>query len=310
MGLFSKKTLICERCGKEYQVRVALGSHLCDECAAREKQKRDNVRGYVDYAAQIGRPQYTEEQLDQIAAYRQAVLEKYRQTQGISRAELQDVSEHYRKLSDEQAADVLMRVANSSITSTIGAAYSGTFFAPTAFERTVVDAEDVFAVGYVTNHQIQSSSSEVLLCVVFTNDPYLSAFPMLYAGKLGFFELMKSKSGRRGVSFFFESLCPNLTYPVQELRQLKKQIKTDGEVKGNISKEVMLDIISDASSNVGIYNVKDMHSDLLPASAAMLDEYGYIQEEQIDEILKMDKALNRSYWKKQIKRLSKYEVED
>ena len=53
MGLLSKKTLICERCGKEYQVRIALGRHLCDECAAREGQKRDNVRGYVDYAAQI-----------------------------------------------------------------------------------------------------------------------------------------------------------------------------------------------------------------------------------------------------------------
>ena len=102
----------------------------------------------------------------------------------------------------------------------------------------------------------------------------------------------------------FESICPNLTYPVEDLKQLKKQIKADGAVKGNIDLKVMLNKISDAETSFCIFNTKEMHSDLYPSSAEMLDAYGYIQENQINQILKMDKMFNRNYWNKQIKRLS------
>lgn len=305
MGFFSKKTVVCERCGKEYQVRITLGAHICDECLSREFQKKDNVRGYVDYALMMGWPDYTEEQLDQIAVHRETILEKYRQVNGISRVDLMNASDNYKKLTDDQATDVLVRIANSTISSTMGAAYTGNFFVPTRFEKTIVDAEDVFAVGFTNDYKLQADGQEVILCAVFTNDPYIPVFPMIYIGKLGFFELMKSKKGREGVSALFESICPNLTYPVQDLKQLKKQLKTDGNVKGNIDLKTMLDKISDASSSFGIFNTKEMHSDLYPSSAAMLDEYGYIQEEQINQILKMDKMFNRKYWEKQIKRLSK-----
>lgn len=131
---------------------------------------------------------------------------------------------------------------------------------------------------------------------------------MIYVGKLGFFEIMKSKKGRQGVVELFESMCPNLTYPVQDLKMLKKQIKADGGVKGNIDQKMMLDRISDASISYGIFNTKKMHSELYPSSADMLDQYGYIQEDQINQILKMDKMFNRNYWNKQIKRLSNYDI--
>ena len=96
--LFAKKTIVCERCGKEYQVRITLGEHICDECKLREYQKKENVKGYVDYALDMLWPEYTEEQLDQIAAHRDQILEKYRMTQGISRNELQQASDNYNKL--------------------------------------------------------------------------------------------------------------------------------------------------------------------------------------------------------------------
>ena len=305
MGFFLFFFVVCERCGKEYQVRITLGAHICDECLNREFQKKDNVRGYVDYALKMGWSDYSEEQLDQIAVHRANILEKYRQVNGISRADLMNASDNYKKLTDDQATEVLVRIANSTISSTMGAAYTGNFFVPTGFEKTIVDAEDVFAVGYTNDYKLQADGQEVILCAVFTNDPYIPVFPMIYIGKLGFFELMKSKKGREGVSALFESICPNLTYPVQDLKQLKKQLKTDGNVKGNIDLKTMLDKISDASSSFGIFNTKEMHSDLYPSSAAMLDEYGYIQEEQINQILKMDKMFNRNCWEKQIKRLSK-----
>ncbi len=40
MGFFSKKTIICERCGKEYQARITLGCHICNECLDRGFQKQ------------------------------------------------------------------------------------------------------------------------------------------------------------------------------------------------------------------------------------------------------------------------------
>ncbi len=310
MGIFSKKTVTCERCGKEYQVRITLGAHICDECVIREFQKKQDVKGYVDYARSMVMPNYTEEQLDQIATHRDQILEKYRMTQGISRAELEIASDNYKKLTDEQAAEVLIRMANSSITSTMGAAYTGYFFVPTAFEKTIIDAQDVFAVGYTNDYKLQIDRQEVILCAIFTNDPYIPVFPMIYIGKLGFFEIMKSKKGRASVTDLFEAMCPNLTYPVQDLKKLKKQIKADGSVNGNIDYQKMLNMISSAEASTGIFDTKNMMSDLYPSSATMLDTYGYIQENQINQILKMDKMFNRNYWKKQIKRLSNYDIGD
>ena len=48
-----------------------------------------------------------------------------------------------------------------------------------------------------------------------------------YVGKTGFFELTKSKKGRASVNALFEAMCPNLTYPVGDIKQLKKQISQE-----------------------------------------------------------------------------------
>lgn len=308
MGLFSKKTLVCERCGKEYEARIAMGAHVCKECLDRENKKKEDVKGYVDYAYIMSMPKYTEDQLDKIVEHRNQILEKYRMTQGISRVELQKASDNYKSLTDEQAADILTRMANSSISSTMGAAYTGYFFVPTAFEKVIVDNEDIFAVAFTNDYKLQADKAEVILCAIFTNDPYMPVFPMIYVGKLGFFEIMKSKKGRASVADLFESICPNLTYPVSDLKQLKKTIKSEDSVKGNIDKKSMLDYISSAEVSVGIFDTKQMHSDLYPSSATMLDEYGYIEESQINQIMHMDKMFNRRYWQKQIKRLSNYDI--
>ena len=37
MGLLSKKTIVCEMCGKEFQVRLNFGSVMCKECFNKHK---------------------------------------------------------------------------------------------------------------------------------------------------------------------------------------------------------------------------------------------------------------------------------
>ena len=41
MGLFSKKTYICEKCGKEFQKRINLNGNFCDECFAKEMKEKE-----------------------------------------------------------------------------------------------------------------------------------------------------------------------------------------------------------------------------------------------------------------------------
>lgn len=310
MGIFSKKNVTCDRCGKEYQTRNTRGEHICDECLEKEIALKNSIRGYIEYADKMYWMPYSITQMVDIVGHRAKILEKYRMKSGISRSELQEASNNYKKLTDAEAADIINRFSNSSVNVTIGAAYTGNFFVPTGFDSTIIDAEDVFAVGYTSVHNLQSTDDkdELILCIIFTNDPYIPVFPMIYGGKLGFFEIVKSKKGRQGISALFETICPNLTYPVQDIKQLKKQIKTDENIRGNIKKDAMLNYLSNASLETGIFNATTMQGVLSMYSSSMLDEYGYIQEAEINTILRLDKMFNRKFWQKQIKRLANYDI--
>ena len=304
MGLFSKKTFICERCGKEFQARITFGIHVCPDCLEREAQKEANVKGYVDYASDMHWDRYTEEQLDQIAAHRDRILEKYHMTDGISREELKNASDGYRELSDDQAADILERVSNSYVTCTTGASYTDCLFFPSSYERTAVDVEDVFAVGLTDNYQVKVEGHEVVVCAVFTNDPFIPVFPLVYLGKLGMFEILKSKSGRASLERMFTDHCPNLQYSVQDLGKLKKEIKAEGKVRGAIELNAMLDMISSAQYGSGQFNIKKMQDELPASTVEMLDQYGYIPDADIFRIMRMDKFFNRKFWNKQRERLA------
>ena len=68
MGLFSKKTLICEKCGKEFQARITIGRHLCKECDDKYWKLYADVQGYNEYAMKMSLESYTEEQLIELLA--------------------------------------------------------------------------------------------------------------------------------------------------------------------------------------------------------------------------------------------------
>jgi len=312
MGLFSKKTYVCEKCGKEFKKRVNLNGNFCDTCWLEEMRQQEELKmqigGYCEYAADVLGQNYSVAQMKEILAHRDDLLSKFKFEDGISRLELMDASDNYRHLSDEQAADILTRVSNSTVSSTMGSIYSDAFFAPTHYNGMIVDAEDVFAVGYTTDYHVDGGKNEVILCVCFTNDPYVPVFPMVYLGKKGFFEMSKSRKGRESVAALFESLCPNLTYPVQDLKYLKKEIKAEGSVRGNIAQTAIMNFITYAMGGTGIFHTGKMHSELYPVSAAMLDSIGYIQADEVNRILKMDKMLNRNFWNKQIKKLADFEI--
>ena len=308
MGLFSKKTYICEKCGKMFEKRINRDGNICDECKKKEANERNDLlnstSGYRDYATKLLQKEYSDEELRAISKHRDDLLEKLKFDEGISREELSYASYNYKSLTDEQAANILLRVAASSISCTMGAAYTNSFFVPTAYDKMIVDVEDVFAVGFTSSKKIKNKENEAILCVCFTNDPYIPVFPMMYFGKKGFFEISKSKKGREGVISLFERLCPKMTYPVQDIKQLRKQLETEEKVKGNIELKQMQYFIAYALSEINIFNPYDMGDSLLPGSVAMIESIGYIQTETVSRILQMDKMFNRKYWNKKMEKLT------
>lgn len=309
MGLFAKKTYICRKCGKEFEKRINFNGDICNECRREEKKEFEKlvtpVLGYIDYGYKVLIDKnYSDDELREITKHRDNILDKYKQTNGISRLELQTISDNYKKMSEEEINQAISRMLNSMMFSTMGAYYTSNFFAITQHKNVIVDAKDVFAVAYTSDYKTDSGlKTESILCAVFTNDPYIPVFPMLYLGEIGFFELSKSKKGRESMKVLFGSMCPNLTYPVSDLKQLRKTIKKEKIVRGSIDEKLMLHQISNALNSSGIFNTKKMHNGLHESSANMLEQAGYIQDDEISKILKMDKMFNRNFWNKQLKRI-------
>lgn len=308
MGLFSKKTYVCERCGKEFQKRINLNGNFCDECLDMElKEKRELkelVGGYYDYGFDVLLKDYTSEELKEIVSHRDMILNIYRNRNGITREELEAASENYKELSDDEAGMILARAKDTTIKSTIGAAYTNTFFCPTQYGGTIVDARDVFAVGYTSDSRLSDGGCDAILCAVFTNDPYIPVFPMLFLNEKGMFEFGKSKKGRSEVESFFSAMCRELTYPVCDIKQLKKQIKQEGVVKGNVDIKFLLDKMNDAMSGFSLFDTKNMYeySRFSPITS-MLSEIGYYHPNDIEEILRLDKHSNRKFWDKQLENI-------
>lgn len=307
MGLFSKKTIICEKCGKEFSTRSIFSSNLCDDCTQREVNELLNLEGYKNYALEMRWDNYSDEQLTEIEKHRNSILNKYSAKGVISRDEIMYAADKCATLSDEQAESVIRRIGQCTVNVTTGAAYTNNFFVPLLYERVIVDANDVFAVGLSSVYAKELREGlfdETILCSVFTNDPYIPVFPLVFVGKGKLFSLsMKSKEGRQQLKEILEEMCPNLQYPVEDIKQLKKTIKDDGYIKGNIDPQFMKEKLREASVNSGFFDKKKLKSDMSSRTAELLDEYGYIQDNEINNLLKLDKRKNREFWEKQSLRM-------
>lgn len=300
MGLFSKKTYVCEQCGKEYERRINLLGNLCNECwDQQEKEKKElekAIKGYKEYHEALFYKSITMENMRKILDHREELMEKYANSNEISEEELYLAGKNYKKLTDEEATNIVVRALKSSVKEEYGAGFTTKFFALTEYESVLIDAKDVFAVAYMTDCRAQSNSGEVLLCIVFTNDPYVPVFPMIYVVKKGMFEFSKSKEGRNAIASLMESQCPNLTYPVGDVHDLKKIIKQDGCVKGKLELKFMQDQISNALAGIGIFDSRNMRARFLPNTLNTLKHMGYIPEMEINSLLKMEEKSCQKYW--------------
>ncbi len=302
MGLLSKKTIVCEMCGKEFQVRLNFGSVMCKECFNKHMERIEATKGYNDYREALNMERLIrDEDLQQVIDHRYEVLEKYRLNPGITKDELRDASRRYKKLSDEEAEDIVSRALMGRIDKNLGS-MGRDFFLLTGFYNVIVDSDDVFAAAYTTS-KLSGLSDEVIHCVFFTNDPNVPVLQKLYLAKKGFWDITKSKKGREGVDIEIMSTCDNLVYPVMDLENLKNQIMEDGEVNGNIDYKVMLSYIKDAIKEKGFFDPEKMDDVIDLDILNMLESYGYVLSDDIINLLNLNGIFEGKFWRKHIENL-------
>lgn len=290
MGLFSKKSLVCTRCGKTYEARI-VGEQICPECLVEIDKKEKSVSGYRKYAETMGWGRYTEAQIDEIIARRDKILMQSQLLPKITKEELKEVARNYQSLTVGQKEDIVSRIGNTTIDAGFGAASTQKFFIPTYFERTIVDASDVFAVAMVDSLRGSGIGRQGMNCAILTNDPYFPVVFQAYTLKLKLFHI-SSKEGEAGLRNYYEMLCPNLTYSVMKFSALEKQIKADGRVKGNMSPELISRISTQASLNKGVFEAKKEPVEY-DETLKMLRSYGFIPTEEILPIIRKTDILQR-----------------
>ena len=121
-------------------------------------------------------------------------------------------------------------------------------------------------------------------------------------------EKPKNREGRktlRRVSMLLKRMCPNLAYPVEDMKELKRIIRSEPLVRGSVDKAFMLEKLSEASLRLGIFDTTQMRAELPARSAAMLDAYGYIQDREIDGILRVEGGAGGRFWERQVNRIAR-----
>ena len=236
-----------------------------------------SMEGYIEYAQQqrisagdvkgvfkslFGKAEiYTQEQLQEIDAHRRKILERYRNPYAITRQEMEWAANNYKNLNDPQIIDILTRYGESAMRSADGLDFNrnATLFSLTTFPGVIIDYEDVFAIGLVSNAKVnkRNTRTDTVVCVMFTNDPYIPVFPIWYRYDLKLNEMMYSQQARIDIMNAYQAVCPNLTYPITEVKELKKIIAQEPNIKGNISKEQMEKILTDADYCSGIFDTSE-----------------------------------------------------
>ncbi|MBQ7766306.1 MAG: hypothetical protein IJ397_05645 [Lachnospiraceae bacterium] len=284
-----------------------------------------SMEGYIEYARQqrisagdvkgvfkslFGKTEiYTQEQLQEIDAHRREILERYRNPYAITRQEIEWAANNYKNLNEPQIIDILTRYGETAMRSADGLDFNrnATLFSLTTFPGVIIDYEDVFAIGLVSNVKVnkRNTRTDTVVCVMFTNDPYIPVFPIWYRYDLKLNEMMYSQQARIDIANAYQAVCPNLTYPITEVKELKKIIAQEPNIKGNISKEQMEKYLTDADYCSGIFDTSEYECYVNYSVEDLLESYGYVRGPVAEKTLGMGSKSTRDFWMFHIDNISK-----
>jgi hypothetical protein len=299
MGLFGNRVCVCERCGKEYKRKLFDDYGYCATCEpialAERKEIIATIKGYQLYACDFLGGGYTNDELKEIVNHRNEIFNKIRQDIFITRDDLRSACENMEKLSDEEAVHIAVRYEKEMVQGMGGCVFGSHFFAPTNYEGMIVDADDVFAIGYESSSDESGNGIETMVYTIFTNDKYAPVISISFPLKKKLFHT-KSEEGRALVEQILTDMCPNLKYPVSDAKQLRKMIKNDGIVKGNIDYDNMMTMLKWAEYCACVSDAKNRPFEVNMTTVEMLESAGYLPDCVIDSILKKQFMTQQMFW--------------
>lgn len=309
MGLFDK-TVKCQKCGKEFTKSRLSGDKLCPQCSWVElfRQMQANARdhereGITQYYKDMPKKfRQMPADVDTIIAARNQMLQRHMRPDPMNISLLRNALTSCPEWSHDQMVNFAGNVLNATVNTQNRMSFVlGRFVISHLYDGVAVDADSVFAIGLTQNIFYKASIKEQpYLCALFTNDPYFPVIGMTFLPKTtkSFLAMERSKNKERVAALqeILPKMFPHLTYPVMDMKEMKKLVKQEGTVRGNMNPELMIELLGNGVSSP-FWAIDSAMPENMPSGIAMaIQNYGYISQADVFNWMGLDDAGLRAAW--------------
>lgn len=311
MGLFSK-TVTCAKCGAEFEKGFLSGGTLCPKCSLEETENKvlaGNAQAFRQgfekyYKALPGKLKSQSVDIQAAIQNTERIIRKYAELSAFNQELMKKAACDYDKMNDNDCK-LFTTIFRCSVLINQGFSTMHTsFILSHGYPGVILDFDQVFAAAYkpVTSALFNTTSKEETYAFYyFTNDPFVPGLGMttVIGSTLGMFSFGSDKRNREeSINKILASTCRNLTYPVQNIKDLKKQVKSEGTVKGSIPPDLMMALIEQAEKNRGVFDdTSETERELYPGMEVLINRNGFMtSEEAAVNIGAMDRDA-RNFWK-------------
>ena len=310
MGLFSK-TVKCAKCGAEFEKGFLSGATLCSHCELEESDQKIlalNNRAFLEgfrkyYNEMPGKFKNPNVDFQAAGQNTERIIQKYAERSAFSEDLMNKAAFNYDEMTEDDCKLFVAIFRNAVLLSSGYSTLHPSFILSHAYPGVVLDFDTVFAAAYKPVYSIMlntNAKEQAYAFYYFTNDPFVPALGMtaVINSTAGLFSFGSDKRNREdSVNEILNSTCHNLTYPVQNIKDLKKQVKNEGDVKGNISPDLMTALIEQAEKEKGIFNdILGAEKELYPGLQVLMRRSGFMTKDDAAVYIgSMDKAA-RKFW--------------
>ncbi len=311
MGLFSK-TVTCAKCGAEFEKGLLSGGTLCPRCSLEESENRmlaGNAQAFREgflkyYKAMPGKFRNLNVDIQAAIQNTEQIIQKYASTYDFSQELIRKAVCNFEEMSEGVCTIFPLRFKSSIMYNKGFSTAHTSFILSHGYPGVILDFEKVFAAAYkpVDNFMINTDSKEQAYALYFfSNDPFVPALGMtvVVGSTLGAFSFGSDKRNREDtVKEMLKASCTALTYPIQTIKDLKKQIKSEGTVKGSIAPDFMMALVEQAEKEKGVMNdVEEVTRNLYSGMVILMKRNGFLTEEYAAaDIDAMDRDA-QNFWK-------------
>lgn len=309
MGLFDK-TVKCQKCGKSFTKGLFSGDKLCPDCSWAEFVREQEENSIVSQRSGI--TQYYKDMpkkfrnlpadIDTIIASRDKMFQKYKLANEMNITVLTKTATNVDKMNDEQLSDFSEKLLRSLVLTQNKMSFAlDKFVISHLYDGVAVDMDSVFAVAYTKNIFYNASIKEQpYLCSLFTNDPYFPAIGMTFlpVTSKSFLALEASKNKERvgHLQEVIPKMFRNLTYPVMDMKDMKKLVKQEGKVRGEMDPDLMLALL-DGGLHTPFWSIDSAMSDLMPSGiATSIQKANYLSLEDASRWLNLSDKQTLAFW--------------